>query len=178
MAFFGQLARCVVGGSLILATVWKIRHPSSFRASFRSSSPVWMRDFDFPAVILTALAEVALALMLLIPWAGSRTASGLALGLLLVFTAFLLRSPSTEGGCGCWRVSRTDKPTRSAFFLRNAVLIGFAAVGLALPAPGNDPQLLVAAPIGLVASLLIMESPQIIASAMSAPWSSREVRIS
>lgn len=177
MGFVAQLARCVVGGSLILSTTWKIRHPSSFRASLRSSSPAWLRNLDSLAVVVTVVAEIALALALLAPWNGSRTASGLALGLLLVFTAFLLRSPSAEGGCGCWRVSRTDKPTRSAFVLRNVLLMGFAVAGLALPSPTNDLRLLVAVPIGLLVSLLIMESPHITTSARSTAWSSKEVGI-
>lgn len=114
MVFFGQLSRSVVGGALLLSATWKVRHPSTFRASFRSSSPSWLRDLDAPAVVLIVVAEIALGLALFAPWSGSRAASGLAAGLVMVFSIFLLRSPSTEGGCGCWRASRTDKPTRSA----------------------------------------------------------------
>lgn len=177
MVFIAQLARSIVGGSLVLSALWKVRHPSSFRALFRSFSPPPLKDFDYVAVVLTAVAEVALTVALVAPWNGSRTASGFALALLSVFTVVLLRSLGAGGGCGCWRVSRTDKPTRSAFLLRNAVLMGLAAVGLALPSPGNDARLLVAVPIGLLPSLLIMEAPGIMAILKPTHWSSREVGV-
>jgi uncharacterized membrane protein YphA (DoxX/SURF4 family) len=114
-----------------LAGISKLLSPDRFRATLRKLMPLGAATVMVRAIPLTELLLAAWLVSGLAP----RQAAGIAIIVLLMFTAALLRMLRKGlGGCGCFGEAADSAP---AGLVRNVLLIALAAC-VALPQNASD----------------------------------------
>jgi hypothetical protein len=104
--------------------------------------------------------EVALGIALLTPTPLGEAAAILSLGLLIIFSLWLLRTSELRDGCGCWSAPN-GPPTKGALLGRNVSLIAVAIAGT-FPLTDLDWRAaLFALPAGAIIGGVALEAPNI-----------------
>ena len=165
VAWLAAVARSSVAVALIATAIWKVFRPVSFEEAFRAIVPAATTARHGIAKAARGglvLIEVVLGLFLLLPGTASLAALAAA-GLIVAFSVVVVVRAPEHLSCGCWRDAvGLDSPAlfRTATLVRNAVLVGLAAVGSFETSHLGLPQLLFAYCVGLALAALVLEIPQ------------------
>jgi uncharacterized membrane protein YphA (DoxX/SURF4 family) len=116
------VAAAILALVFVRAGVAKINRPSATASAFEAMSLPAPRALARAVPVL----ELALAVALV---ASPRFGGALALVLIAVFSAVLVRAVGTDTGCGCFGAAHTH-PVSRVDLLRNAVLGGLAFVAV------------------------------------------------
>ncbi len=156
------IARVVVGGTLLVALVAKLRDLPSFRAAVRGYRVV-PRRFERPVVLAVLGLEAGVTALLAARASaplGLAAAAALLTGFAIATARVVARGDRVP--CGCF--GRSSAPVGRAHVWRNALLASTAAAGLVAGlVPGTDPLdgparlVLVLFAVAVVAVLLLAD---------------------
>ena len=158
------ICRYALAAAFLLSAIWKLRNRDAFRLSFRSMTSSRFRRAEAPVSRLLPLTEAAVAVAIVIPWAGRVPSVAVAL-LMLAGFSLAYRHSATAEGCGCWAASGLDdRDERTAVLARNLIL-AVLAVGAVANAGGDFVAHAFAAAFGVAVAAVVLELPQIVAVA-------------
>jgi hypothetical protein len=159
-AYFG---RAVVAIVFILSGTWKLLNPVQFVKALARSRPKYLQFLSLhhiTIVLIVAAFECAVSALLLVPGT-ALIGVIIAAAALISFTAFLAMQRELSAGCGCWS-DASDSVPKSAYLLRNALLLSLTCVGsLSTSAPHIAASLLLCM-IAAMCGMLAMSIPTVV----------------